>query len=337
MLSEVSEAPQTIGRALRFDWRRYVVFIAFLVILAFFSITLYDAGFLSVTNLLNIVLQSAIIAVMAVAMTFVICAAEIDLSVGSVGGRASVTSALAVSGYGLLAGIVAGLLTGIVVGGINGLLVAAIGIPSFLVTLGIAHGSAMWVTSSAPVPILNDAFNSIFGSGQLGPVPSLLIWVVVMLVIGYLVLRKTTYGRQVLATGGNEAAARLSGVNTRRIKFYVLLVSGIRRVAGWDALRWATPFRTLLVWRGRLAVGDSSRDTGWHEPVRGYGHGHRVGARCAAGWPYQQRVDPIRIGVEPAGDHTRSNHHFGCRPRPQIEKSSSRGSEPQVKPKKEER
>src|SRR5215207_5553439 len=149
MLSRVLEAPQTIGRALQFDWRRYVVFLAFLVIFAFFSITLYDAGFLSVTNLLNIVLQSAIIAVMAVAMTFVISAAEIDLSVGSVAGLASITSALAVSEYGLFVGVAAGLLTGVIVGGINGLWVAAIGIPSFLVTLGmlvIEVGSAMWIT-----------------------------------------------------------------------------------------------------------------------------------------------------------------------------------------------
>ena len=81
----------------RFDWRQYVVFIAFLVVFALFGATLYDSGFLSFNNLLNIVRQSAIIAVMAVAMTFVISAAEIDLSVGSVAGLASVTSALAVS------------------------------------------------------------------------------------------------------------------------------------------------------------------------------------------------------------------------------------------------
>jgi len=122
------------------------------------------------------------------------------------------------------------LLTGIVVGGINGLLVAAIGIPSFLVTLGmlgIARGSAMWVTDSSPVPIVNETFNSIFGSGQVGPLPSLLLWVVILLVAGHLILRKTAYGRQVLATGGNETAARFSGVNTRKIKLLVLLVSGI--------------------------------------------------------------------------------------------------------------
>lgn len=233
MLSRVlnrETASQTTESTFRFDWRRYVVFIAFLIIFAVFSVALYDVGFLSPTNLINVVVQSAIIAVMAVAMTFVISAAEIDLSVGSVAGLASVTSALAVSQYGLLAGIAAGLLTGVIVGGINGLLVAAIRIPSFLVTLGmlgIAVGTAMWITSSAPVPIVNDTFNNIFGSGQIGPVPSLILWVVVVMVIGYLVLRKTTYGRRVLATGGSEGAARFSGVNTRRIKFYVLLVSGI--------------------------------------------------------------------------------------------------------------
>jgi ribose transport system permease protein len=221
---------QITGRALRFDWRRYIVFIAFIAIFVIFSMTLYDSGFLSTNNLLNIVRQSAIIGVMAVAVTFVISAREIDLSVGAVAGLASVASALAVSQYGLLAGILAGVLTGAIVGAVNGALVAAIGIPSFLVTLGmlgIARGSAMWMTDAAPVPVLNSTFNNIFGSGQVGPLPSLFLWLVIMLVGGAIILRKTAYGRQVLATGGNESAARFSGVNTRRIKFYVLLVSGI--------------------------------------------------------------------------------------------------------------
>lgn len=219
---------QPAARSLSFDWRQYVVFIAFVVVLAVFGATLYDSGFLSPNNLLNIVRQSAIIAVMAVAMTFVISAAEIDLSVGSVAGLASVLSALAVSEYGLFAGIAAGVLTGLVVGSINGALVAALRIPSFLVTLGmlgIAVGTARWITDSAPVPILDDAFNNIFGTGQIGPVPSLLIWLGVFLVAGHFILRKSAYGRRVLATGGNESAARFSGVHTRRIKFYVLLAS----------------------------------------------------------------------------------------------------------------
>jgi ribose transport system permease protein len=136
---------------------------------------------------------------------------------------------LAIQQYGILAGIVAGLLVGLIIGAINGFLVTRFGIPSFLVTLGmlsVAQGIAMWISATAPIPILNDVYNNIFGSGQVGLIPSLVIWPLVFLIVGYVVLRKTAYGRQVLATGGNVTAARFSGVNTRRIKFLVFLVSG---------------------------------------------------------------------------------------------------------------
>jgi ribose transport system permease protein len=226
-----TESTRTESKAARiagFDWRQYVVYIGFVVLLLFFSIVLSGSGFLNPTNLLNIVRQTAIIAVMAVAMTFVIAAAEIDLSIGSLAGLASVVAALALQQYGILGGIVGGLLIGLIVGSINGFLVTRIGIPSFLVTLGMlsaAQGAAMWISATAPIPIANDVFNNIFGSGQIGPIPALIIWPLVFLVVGHIVLRKTAYGRQVLATGGNATAARFSGVNTRRIKFLVFLVS----------------------------------------------------------------------------------------------------------------
>ena len=226
MQSRALELP----RPVRFDWRQYVVYIGFVVLFLFFAVTLRDAGFTNPNNLLNIVRQTAIIATMAVAMTFVIAAGQIDLSVGAIAGLSSVTTALAIQRYGLVPGILAGLLTGLIIGAANGLLVTRLVIPSFLVTLGmmgVARGSAMWITDTAPVPILNQTYNSIFGSGSIGPVPSLLIWIVVVTAIGYVVLRKTPYGRQVLATGGNEQAARFSGVNTARIGFLVLTVSGV--------------------------------------------------------------------------------------------------------------
>src|SRR3954470_15805302 len=144
------------------DWRRYVIYIGFVVVFIFFAVFLRDAGFLSANNLLNIFRQTATVTVVAVAMTFVIACAEIDLSVGSVAGLSSVCAAMAVSNYGLVAGIIAGLLVGAVVGAINGGLVSLLGIPSFLVTLGmlgIAVGLAQWITNSAPQPILSDAFN----------------------------------------------------------------------------------------------------------------------------------------------------------------------------------
>lgn len=226
MQSRALDLPRTV----RFDWHQYVVYIGFVVIFIFFAVTLRDAGFTSPNNLLNIVRQTAIISTMAVAMTFVIAAGQIDLSVGAIAGLSSVTTALAIQRYGLVAGILAGLLTGLVIGGLNGLLVTRLVIPSFLVTLGmmgVARGSAMWVTDTAPVPILDQAYNTIFGSGQIGPIPVLVVWIVVVTAIGFVVLRKTPYGRQVLATGGNEQAARFSGVNTRRIGFLVLTVSGV--------------------------------------------------------------------------------------------------------------
>ncbi len=215
--------------ASRVDWRRYMVYIGFLALFLFFAIVLRDAGFTNPNNLLNIVRQTAIIATMAVAMTFVIAAGQIDLSVGAIAGLSSVTAALTISRFGLIPGVVVGLATGLLVGAVNGFLVTRLVIPSFLVTLGmmgVARGSAMWVTDTAPVPILNQTYNAIFGSGNVGPIPSLLIWIALVTAIGYVVLQKTPYGRQVLATGGNERAARFSGVDTRRIGFLVLTVSG---------------------------------------------------------------------------------------------------------------
>ena len=231
-----SSPAELLASVRQFDWRRYVVYIGFAAIFVFFSVSLYDEGFLDSNNLLNIVRQTATISVMAVAMTFVISAAEIDLSVGAVAGLASVTTAMAIDEFGLVAGIVVGLATGVLVGGVNGALVTLFAIPSFLVTLGmlgIARGTAMWITDTAPQPVLDETYNTVFGSGDFGPIPSLLFWTALVFVIGHVVLRKTAFGRQVLATGGNETAARFSGVNTKRIKFLVLLISGlVAAVAG---------------------------------------------------------------------------------------------------------
>ena len=211
------------------DWRRYVIYIGFVVIFIFFAILLGDQGFLSPNNLLNILRQSATITVIAVGMTYVIACAEIDLSVGSVAGLASVVTAMAVANWGVVAGVIAGLLVGVVIGSINGGLVAGLGIPSFLVTLGmlgIAFGLAQWITDSAPQPILSYAYNLAFGSGNLGPFPGLVVWMAIFVAVGAIVLSKTRFGRQVLATGGNRMAAEFTGINTKRIKFEVLLISG---------------------------------------------------------------------------------------------------------------
>lgn len=218
------------------DWRRYVIYIGFVVVFVVFAVWLGDEGFLSSTNLLNIAGQTATITVIAVAMTYVISCAEIDLSVGSVAGLSSVCTAMALSNWGLVPGILAGLAVGLAVGSINGGLVSLLGIPSFLVTLGmlgIAVGVAQWITASAPQPILSDTFNLLFGSGTVGAIPGLVFWSAAFVAVGAVVMTKTRFGRQVLATGGSRTAAEFTGVNTKRIKFQVMLLSStVAAIAG---------------------------------------------------------------------------------------------------------
>ena len=212
------------------NWREFIIYIGFVVIFAIFAATLGNRGFLDPNNLLNIVRQTAIIAVVSVAMTFVLGTAEIDLSVGAVAGLASVATAMGMDHFGVAGGILCGLGTGVAVGAVNGWLTTGIGIPSFLTTLammGIARGVAMWISATAAIPILDKPYAAVFGGGNLGPVPSLLLWMVAIGLIGHVVLRRTTFGRRVLATGGNETSARYSGVDTAAIKFRVLMLSSV--------------------------------------------------------------------------------------------------------------
>ena len=210
--------------------QNYVVYIFFAVVLLFFSATIGDKGFLSVMNLFNIARTTAMVTVIAVAMTFVISSGELDLSVGSTAALAALTCALVMqAGFGWPVAVIAALAAGLAVGSLNGFFVTVIGIPSFLVTLGMMQfirGLDMRVTYTNPISITNPTFNGIFGSGNLFGVPSLLIWAVAIAMLGFVVLKYTGFGREVLATGGNRMAAEYSGVKTRRVKFIVFLLSG---------------------------------------------------------------------------------------------------------------
>ncbi|MFM7029988.1 MAG: ABC transporter permease [Micrococcales bacterium] len=214
----------------RFEWRQNIIYIGFVAVFLLFTLTLSSSGFSNGNNLLNIFRQTATISIMAVAMTYVIAAAEIDLSIGSVAGLAAVVTAMTINSVGLIPGIIAGLAVGAVSGAISGGLVAWLKVPSFLVTLGmlgLVVGVARWITASAPVPIADQNYIAIFGGGDFGPIPGLLVWVVFAVGIGALVMNKTKFGRHVRATGGNLVAAGYTGVKTAKVKFMVLLISGM--------------------------------------------------------------------------------------------------------------
>lgn len=212
------------------DWRPYVVYMGFVVILLFFAIAVGGRGFLTVGNLMNIVRQTAPISVMAVGMAFVLSAGEIDLSIGGIVAMAALVTALLLREANMAIAILGGLGVGLVVGLVNGLITTRVRIPSFLVTLGtlsIVTGLARTITDLQAVPILNRTYNDAFGSASFGPISVLFIWTAAALLIGHAVYRHTTFGRHVLATGGNRAAADSVGIRTSRVKVAVLVISAM--------------------------------------------------------------------------------------------------------------
>jgi ribose transport system permease protein len=191
-----------------------------LLVLCLVTASLTDR-FLSPLNLTNILVQSSIMAVIAIGMTFVIIGGGFDLSVGSTVALAGCIAAMAMVQFGLVAGVLAGIATGVAVGLVNGVIVATLGINPFITTLGtmvLVRGLVYLVTAGAPVgdDRLPAAFLA-FGSARLLGI-HFLVWVpaILLLVLSW-VMAATPYGRRLYATGGNREAAYLSGVPVRRV------------------------------------------------------------------------------------------------------------------------
>jgi ribose transport system permease protein len=209
--------------------RRYVVYVAFLLILVFFAATLSDDGFLSQDNLLNIVRQTTPVTVMAVAVVFVLSAGEIDLSLGSVVALSALVTAEVMKTQSAVLAVAAGLGVGLATGAANGLFVTLLRLPSFLVTLaslGIVAGLARTITDMQSVAVDDQSFIDIFGSGDVGPIPSLAFWALGAVVLGHFLFRHKRFGAHVLATGDDAGAARATGIRVDRVRFAVLVLSG---------------------------------------------------------------------------------------------------------------
>ncbi|BEU24372.1 MULTISPECIES: ribose ABC transporter permease [Paraburkholderia] len=205
-------------------------FIALLVIAVGLSIVSHN--FLTVDNLLNVMRQASINALIAFGMTLVILLGGIDLSAGSVLALSSVIIASLLTsgmpaGLATLAGLVAGGLMGLV----NGLVISKGKVAPFIATLGsmtVLRGLALVLSNGSPLSSFNSDFFSLLGGGyvaRLVPIPVVLM--LVMFAIFWVLLRKTVFGRHIYATGGNAESAKLSGVKVDRIQLYVYTISGV--------------------------------------------------------------------------------------------------------------
>ena len=229
----------------RIDFYQYMVYIIFAFVLVFFAIWL-GPSFFSSSNLLNITRQTAMVSVMAVALTFVIACGQIDLSIGAVVALSSLLAAWVLErSNNLVLAITLALLVGTAVGIVNGLLVTLLKIPAFLATLGmmsIIRGSAMWLTDTKAIAIRNDTFNYVFGMGTVAGIPIVLIWTLLALLLGHVALKYLAYGKKVLAIGGNQSSALYSGIRVKQIKVIVFAVMGF--AASFAGIIYAARMKT---------------------------------------------------------------------------------------------
>jgi ribose/xylose/arabinose/galactoside ABC-type transport system permease subunit len=221
-----------------FKRRESGILVPLIIIFVFSGVM--NPKFFQYQNIANILFQASFVAMIGVAMTFVLILAGLDLSVGSVLGLSGV-----VSGYALLVGIpipvgiLFGLLTGMAVGLFNGYIIAKLKMPTFIVTLStmyMARGLCEFLTRGKPVYPLPKDFNAIGQArlmiGSFG-IQWPIIIAVVLAVIGHFILTRTTFGRAVFAIGGNMETARLSGIKVVKTTIFVYVISaGCAAVSG---------------------------------------------------------------------------------------------------------
>ena len=214
---------------------KYGIFIALIVICIMLSIA--TPYFFTTQNIIIVLRQVSINGILAIGVTFVIIAGGIDLSLGSVLALTGVVAAsFAHPGtYALVVPVMLGILTGVIIGAINGLTITLGKVAPFIVTLGmmtIARGLALVWSDGRPVTNLSPAFNYI-GGGDLLHIPVPILLFVLVIIVSAVILNYTRIGRYIYAVGGNENAARASGIRVSGVKLFAyIMCSGLAGLAG---------------------------------------------------------------------------------------------------------
>jgi ribose/xylose/arabinose/galactoside ABC-type transport system permease subunit len=232
--------------------RESAIFLALLIMMAIIQVM--APNFLSGSNIYLVSRQIALVAIVAIGELFVILTGGIDLSVGATMGLAGVASAGAMAaGLNPWLAILFGMVVGVLIGVFNGWLVSYVLVPPFIVTLGsqeIARGTILIYTKGWPITNIPKSILFIAQGDFLHiPVP---VWIMlVVAVIAQVVLTKTSFGRRIYAIGGNETATFLSGVNVKKIKFFLYVIAAFT----------ASIVGIILVARFESAQADAG--TGW--------------------------------------------------------------------------
>lgn len=206
-------------------WSNVLALLALLI-----AASLLSPYFLELRNIMNVLRGASVLCIVAVGMTLVILSRGVDLSAGSILGMAGATLALTAA-FDPAVAIVAALAVGAAIGLLNGVLIAWLGLQPFIATLAtlIAGRGLVYIVSDGANIIVRDppAWFEAIGSGHLGPVPVPILIAAAVVIVFVFVLTQTSFGRHVYAVGANEEAARLYGVNVRRVKILVYVISGM--------------------------------------------------------------------------------------------------------------
>ena len=200
------------------------------LVLLIIAFTILSPYFFTTQNFSNILIQSAITIVIASGATLVIASGGIDLSVGSVLCLSGILMAMSVkAGLPAWLSILLGLSAGILMGAVNGFLIGVVKITPLIATLAslsVIRALAYIITDARPIYGFPMSIR-VFGTGYLGPIPYAFILAVVVALLLLLVIKRTRIGRYTLAIGGNEEAARLSGVNIWKTKIVIYALAGL--------------------------------------------------------------------------------------------------------------
>ncbi len=226
-----------------------LVFIVLVALWVFLSIA--SSHFFNINNIRNLFSQEAIVGVLAVGQLYTIITAGIDLSVGSVAALTNVVlTLLVINGMPIPWAIILVLLLATGFGIANGVIIYELNMPPFIVTLGtmsIAAGAALLISGGTNISGLPISFAN-FGSGIFLGMPNLFWLLIIAVVIGEIVLRFSKFGKYVYAVGSSVEAARLSGVNVRRVIYGVYTISGFLAGVGGVML-------TARLWMGVPTAG----------------------------------------------------------------------------------
>lgn len=198
------------------------------LIVLIITFTILNENFLTTDNGLNILRQSTILLVAALAGTFIILMGSIDISVGSVMSLVGMTGAMLMRDHGQWAVLIV-LLFGLACGVLNGILFAYARLPSFLVTLGtlfLLQGLTKQVSGGVPVGVASESTIGRIFAGQVGNFPVTAFWALGLTAVAIFVATRMKFGRYMYAIGGGESVAKLSGVPVQRYKFYAFIVAG---------------------------------------------------------------------------------------------------------------